>query len=633
MKTLQTHSVLLFVAGLLVGCPSENPLLVQPPAVADSMVVVCLSVVADGQGRRIVLGDTSVEVQPGERTGWLLLSRDSVHLQLWRGSELRKRFSLGLLRRMVHVIVVASYRGQDTVAVFLQPLGERRQHSTMRLLHVADDDALYGLQLGCPAPTPTSGWVSPLLESGPMELPSGEVVFSVVRSAGGEGQLMGSWQLLVEGREARSLLVWGRAGALRIGVLTEEQSVGGYLEEPQRVVDATAMVRVVNLSTEALMLFHGQDMVAADIAPRWVGTYERLRVCQAAFGDTLYVRSASGHTLTLVTSLEPFRRYTVIVMDSAGNLRGWVGTTESSGQARVRLVHAAPDKPAVRVVLGAMGSGRLRSGSVLAEGISFGYVTEPQELPLGMVPLMVQTVSFPNLLPAAALLQGGPSTSGLLCLLTEPRWSFGLGLAWIGDRAEGVSVTLLPEAIPVQLVQGLPEQAPAVTLTPVLTTVTMPYRTVLATALPQEGGILQLGAQQWTVVPRPDSLALLVLSGGEAGVELFRFSASRNWEGPWGAQRRFINVSDVAAVDVLLDTVIAGQRSEFVHIAGLPRGGASDFEVLALEYRFSFRFRDSRTGSILARADNISLPLGRRYSVIFVGTRTSGYAVLIHQEL
>lgn len=633
MRVLKTHILLLAVSALLGGCPSENPLLVQPPPAVDSMVVACLSVVVDGQARRIVLGDTSVEVRPGERTSWFVMPRDSLQLQLWRGAELRGRFPLRLLRRMVHLVVLTSRPGRDTVAVFLQPLDVRQRRSTVRLLHVADDDALYGLQLGCPASVPTSGWVSPLLESGPLEVSSGEEVFSVVRSVGGMQQLVGSWRLTAAEGTPRSVVVWGAQGALRIGVLADDQPTVQRLEEPQRVVDATARVRVVNISTESVTLLHGQDVVAAGIAPRRVGAYEPLRVCQGVSGDTLLVRSATGGTLVLLTSLEPFRHYTVVVMDSAGYLQGWVGTTEPSGQAQARLLHAAPDAPAVRVVVGAMGSGRLRSGSVLAEGISFGRVTEPQELPTGVVPLMVQTVALPSFLPAAALLECAPDMSGLLCLLAEPAWRFGLGLAWIHDRAENVAIEFLAEAVPVQLVQGLPGQVPTVTVTPVLRGVAVPYRTVLATALPRDGGMLQLGAQQWRLIPALDSLGLVVLSAGESGAELFRFSAPRSWEGPWGAQRRFLNASDVPAVDVLLDTVIAGQRSEVVHITGLPRGGASGFEVLTLEYRFSFRFRDSRTGAILARADNISLPLGRRYSVVFVGSRMWGYAVLIHQEL
>jgi len=31
--------------------------------------------------------------------------------------------------------------------------------------------------------------------------------------------------------------------------------------------------------------------------------------------------------------------------------------------------------------------------------------------------------------------------------------------------------------------------------------------------------------------------------------------------------------------------------------------------------------------------DNVLLPLGRRYSLIFVGSRAAGYSMVVHQEL
>jgi|GEM_PF-1277086 len=627
--------VLVF-SGLLAGCPSENPALVQPPDSVDSMVVMLLSVVPDGVVRQVEMGDTAIELRPGERTSLFLMNRDSLRLRLFRLGQQTGQFPLRLLRRMRHLVVITSRQGRDTCAVFLQPLDISPQE-TIRLLHVADDEALYGLQLGCAQIPPTSGWVGPLLESGPLSLPVGRnVVLSILRLSGTQHQLLGSWELASGEGSSRSLVVWGSQGDIRVGVLEEEQVAPRKLVEPPRLVHATSAVRLLNLSREPLTLFHlpGGAVVATGIVPRSVGAYTDVPVCREVMGDTFLVRSASGRTVLLVGGLEPFRRYTVVVADSGEQLWGWFGTTDGtvSGKAQARLLHAAFHIPTVRVVLGAMGTGQVQSGRVVAEGFSFGSVTDVQEFPLGNVPLMVQTVQLPSFFPAAAFLECVPGVSGLLCLLPEPAWYSGLGIAWVDDRAENEAVRLLSEGAPVQLMQGVPGPPLRVSFLPALVEVGIPYRTVLATAIPREGTSLRIGAREWRIHMPADSIGLLVAIPG-ADVELFCFSSPRRWEGPWGAQRRFINASDVAAVDVVIDTVVSGQRSEVVRISALARGAASFFELLPVEYRFSFRIRDSQTRNVLARVDNILLPLGGRFSIIFAGTRADGYVVLVHQEL
>jgi hypothetical protein len=126
---------------------------------------------------------------------------------------------------------------------------------------------------------------------------------------------------------------------------------------------------------------------------------------------------------------------------------------------------------------------------------------------------------------------------------------------------------------------------------------------------------------------------LLVLAGTAQQPELFWAAAPRLWSGELVAQRRFLNASDVPAIEILVDTLVAGERREQPLISGLQRGQSTPFQTISMEYRFGLRIRSAGDGTLLARLDNVLLPLGRRYSLIFVGSRAAGYSMVVHQEL
>jgi hypothetical protein len=434
----------------LGGCPSENPFLLEPPRTADIMLVAVLSVASDGQSRRVVLGDTSVELLPGERTGVWVVVRDSLPLRVFRGEQLTAHQTVRFLRQMLHLLVVTTVGGRDTVGVFLQPLG--LPGGSLRLLNVAATGNFYGLQFGCPNAPLVTGWIGPVGESAPVAVPFGRpFVVTVVEEAGNGPKVRGSWRLRLDRESLYSLLVWGAAGTVRVGLLDERQMGAQRLQEPEPVEGAVARVRLLNLSSEVLTLVHrasGQT-IAADVVPRWVSSYVPVPACIGIERDSFWVTTASGRTHAVTASLEPFRDFTLVVADSASQLWGWIGRTElpASGRAWVRLLHGVWGAPPVRIVLGAMGSGeRFTSGIVLSEGMLFGDVSEPVPLStFGEVPLLLQERDFPNTVLSTALSPFAPEQSGLLCVVPDSLRPFGIGLAWVSDEAENTAVSPLPE--------------------------------------------------------------------------------------------------------------------------------------------------------------------------------------------
>ncbi|MDW7996421.1 MAG: hypothetical protein RMJ46_01920 [Bacteroidota bacterium] len=604
------------------------------------MLVALLSVVPDGEIRQVFVGDTVLELRPGERTAAMLVTKDSLEVRVMRGGEVSARKTLRLLRRMFHLIVVtASVEGHDTVGTFLQPFDERRGGSVLRLVHVAATADLYGMQLGCPNAQSPVALVRRLSESSPIVVPGEhEIVLSVIESQAGSRRALGAWWLRPQRGRAYSLLVWGTAGKVRVGLVEDTRMTAHPVQQLDAVERATAAIRVLNLTAGSVTVMRRStgESLAMGLEPRQAGSYVTVSACMEAQADSFMVQTSWGQVLTLGGVLEPFQRYTIALMDSAGVLRGWLGQTAgraAENMPRARILHAAPEMPSVQVVIGGIGVGNMNSGRVAVDNIGFGAVSAELELPSGIVPLLVQGKGFPGTLLAVTLLELTVGKVGLLCLVSAASAHYGLGMAWIDAHAENTEVSLLPEGLPLQLLQGIPYQRLVVSLPPVLSAVPLPYRGSVATVLPSSGSVLSVGGRAWELTASPDSLPLLVFSGTMHSPELFRFTAPRRWIGEWSAQRRFINASDVPEVDVVIDTVVAGQRSEHVLFRRLPQAAASPFERILLEYRLSFRIRASGTDVVLARVDNVSFPLGGRYSVIFVGNRTDGYGVIVHQEL
>jgi hypothetical protein len=602
------------------------------------MLVAVLSVAPDGTSRTVVVGDTALELRPGKRTAAFLVSGDSLPVRVFQGQRQTAYMTLRPLRRMVHtVIVTSSPNGRDTIALTLQPLDLSGQGSTLRLLNVVAGEAQYGLRLGCPNAPTVTGYVGWLGESAPVGVaPLQETVFSLVAMTAGIPSVLGTWRMVPQRGRAYSLVVWGAGAQPRVGVLDDLQLAAQELWEPPHVTAASAEVRVLNVSGASINVVHRPSgaVVESGLAAWHVGAYRSVSVCTGAQADSFLVRTVSGAELVVEASLQPFQRYTLVVTDSAGQLRAWLGNVAEqpdSGVPVARFLHAAAGIGAIRVVIGGMGQGSFSSGRVLVEGLTFGEVSPVMQLPLGSVPLLVQSPPELGAFLLATLAEFPSARSGLFCLV--PTGAEGVGIAWVEDDREMAPVTVLPNAAPLQLVQAIPGEPVTLDIAPVMTAVPLAYRTAVVTAIPWEGTTVATGGWRWTVAVEPDSVPLLVLAGSASAPQLMRFAASLRWSSPGEAQRRFINASDVPAIDVVIDTVVAGQRSENVLYRGLPRGVASPFERILLEYRLSFRITDTQTGVVLARVDNALFPLGRRYSVIFAGNRANGYSVIVHQEL
>ena len=620
-------------AAFLAGCPSENPLLLEPPRSADSMLVYALAALPDGGTCKWIVGDSlRFQLSSGERSQWWLGWADSLSVQLERGGEVTLRQRVRLVRRTVHCLVLASLGGRDTLEVFLAPLEAIPPgYAGVRLINaVADTTLRYELRIGCPNSPQRGSPLAFLQKSPPMLVPAGQELAITVLEYGVRSRSLGTWKLLPAGGRLYTIVLYGTPSALRIGI-DEGTAAAGWLSAPQPLGEVRSAVRVVNLSSWELRvqkLPEGIELGAA-LQPMAVGGYAEFPVCIAEGGDTLEIQPSAGEPIRLVAALEPLRRYSLVVMDSAGVLRAILLPHQSASGAQLQCVHAAAQLGRVRITLGAVGTGALQVGRVLAEELGYGGAAPATSVPTGLLPLVLQSAALPSAMLSSMLVPVDAGHS-LLCLLPAPSE---MRAALVKESAQGQPIEELPEGLPVQLLQAIPGEPLRLSLQPVLEDVPIAYRTTVTTVLPREGGALQLGAARWSVRGAADSVYLFVLAGTAQQPELFRAAAPRLWSGELVAQRRFLNASDVPAIDIFVDTLVAGERREQPLISGLQRGQGTPFQTIPAEYRFGLRIRSAGDGTLLARLDNVLLPLGRRYSLIFVGSRAAGYSMVVHQEL
>ena len=105
------------------------------------------------------------------------------------------------------------------------------------------------------------------------------------------------------------------------------------------------------------------------------------------------------------------------------------------------------------------------------------------------------------------------------------------------------------------------------------------------------------------------------------------------------ATRRFINASDLENVTITnspkLNFDFQGNL-ENVEFENLLPDTESPLTTTNLSQRLSFFFWDKKAseskGNLVKSATNLSLPLGKNYSIILVGDIKNGYEVIITQE-
>ena len=163
-----------------------------------------------------------------------------------------------------------------------------------------------------------------------------------------------------------------------------------------------AMVRVAHFSPDApaVDVYVNDDRVLSGVKYKTVSKYLEL----PAGSYDLAVRPAgaaasSDPVIEATAKVKTGNAYTVAAVGALADIKGQIFgddlSAPGSGKAKVRVIHAAPEVPAVDVAV--------KGGPTLFEGARFPSATDYAEVAAGTYPLQVKAASGGDVLLAASL--------------------------------------------------------------------------------------------------------------------------------------------------------------------------------------------------------------------------------------
>lgn len=93
-------------------------------------------------------------------------------------------------------------------------------------------------------------------------------------------------------------------------------------------------------------------------------------------------------------------------------------------------------------------------------------------------------------------------------------------------------------------------------------------------------------------------------------------------------RRRFFNASpDIENVGIFNDSA----RKNIV-VSELRYGNSSKIETVRLERKFSLVFFNNSNNKIVSQFNDIFLSFGKNYTLVFTGTESKGFSLIVVQE-
>lgn len=656
MKTIL--SALIFsalAASLWLGCASENPNLVNPPSGLDSIYVRLINFTNDGQSRSLSLAGTVVTrpVVPSASSETLTSPSDSAIITiLVNGTEeyrpkTRLRFSRTSFQTIVALpssVTAPVKRAVDTlIALYSSYHPENNnENATVRMMNcISDSVSRYSLRLGCANGTEIAFDNGYRSQSSQQELPPGQVGITLVRRGADSVQALDLFECTISPRGAYTFFV--HAGTLSgkptLYLLDERDNSPAALKELLPIPERTASIRTVNLSKSSVDVerLTGQSFqsITKNLSAGSVTDYTVITACESFSLDSFAV-TPSGSAITAVaeTSLEALKRYTLLALDNSTPkpaiiVPQFTTAPVAAGKALVRVVNAMPRQTSITVSLGAYTDPTqttgFSSGTILATRLSDGTYSEQTAITAGELPITVFTSASPAglLFSTVALLES--QKKYLLVLWMDNQVT---RCALIEESQASGTAQLLEHGAFVEIVHANSAQEKIVCgLNRVVSNASLFYGNSLATVLPAGSHTLtSSGGVSLTISASSDS-SVLALITGSSNSDVLLFSTPKGNVKSGQSVQRYINACrEMPEVFVTRDSL----NGLPIFSTSIPYRSKAD-TLINYERRTTLVFSNPATKEELYRVENVSLPLGKNYSIIFVGSNKK-YNAIIQQE-
>jgi len=635
------------------GCASENPNLVNPPSGLDSIYVRLVNFTNDNQLRSLALAGVvqTAPVAPLATSATISSPSDSaiITILLNGTEEYRPKSRLRFTRTSFQTLVALpssstspAKRALDTLIALYSPYHNENNtdNASVRMMNcIADSGNRYSLRLGCANGSEIAFDNGYRSQSSIQELPPGQVGITLVERSDDSTKALDLFECTLSPSGAYTFFVLKSASNKpTLYLLDERENSASAMRELVPIPERTASIRAVNLSKSSIDAerITGQTFqtISTNLTSGSITDYIPVSACESFSVDTFAV-APSGSAIVAIaeTTLEALKRYTLLAFDNstpkpAMIIPQFTTAPVAGGKAVVRVVNAMPRQTSVTVSLGAYTdptqSSGFSSGTILASRLGDGSYSEQTFVTAGELPITVFTSGSPAQLLFSTVAQLDAQKKYLLVLWSDNQIT---KCALIEETQVGGSAQLLGHGAFAEIVHAQSGQEKIVCgFDRVVTNASLFYGNSLATVLPPGTRTLNSGGVSLSITASSDSTVLALITGNDASDILLFSSPAGNVKLGQSIQRYINACKDMPEVFVTRDSL----NGLPIFPTGIPYRSKAD-TLLNYERRTTLVFSNPATKEELYRVENVSLPLGKNYSIIFVGTNKK-YNAIIQQE-
>jgi len=476
------------------------------------------------------------------------------------------------------------------------------------------------------------------------EVYPGVAVFSVSGIKENVSSVIGTYQTILGERKAYSLIIYRDAVSPdALFLFIEEGDLTKNAERPFISVETrTADVRVINLSSSGIdvsVVNTGQTL-ASGLPTGQIGPVSTVPTCEGDRADVFKAIFSGGQTAEDSTSLTVRGKFSIITADSADAGRMIVTPTiqrpfGSVGKSVIRVINASSSSRSIVVSLGARSMPSAPNGIVagfsIARDVLFGRYSQPVSIESGLLPVTVTTSSSPTIVFDVTHANVLPDKNYDLIIYDEGST---IRTALVEDDQASLAVNPLFEAVFLRLVNGSVKQ-PSV---PIQVGLNLPsgtifYRNSIATTLPVGTVPYNINGVLGNFVFVNDQRTLAIYADGGGSPNVIQISTPPLTPVSGFTSRRVVNATeDLRLVSVCIDSVpkVSGIGD---HLAkDVAYGTTSAVSTSDRDSRRTYYVYDSETLAKLYTFPEQLAPMGNNYTFIVVGSKESGYEVIVSQE-
>ncbi|NLO19510.1 MAG: hypothetical protein GX121_06490 [Ignavibacteria bacterium] len=647
-------SLLFALLILFTSCIEENPNLVNPPPQTESVRVRFLNYASDGLARRLFVSEEvkTTTTSVGEISPAVMPDLDSsfAHIELDGQQEYVTARKMRYTRATNYTMIglpspdnSPDYKPLDSIIVLttLTIYEVEKNISYLKVFNaIPDTTSTYTLTLGCPNGEAIAGGLAYRGVSPGIELKYGAYAVSLIKNAMGKQEILGLYSIdLIDQMQYCLIIKRSNEGKEEIWLLDELNSTTTNLSKANELPQRVTSIRAVNFSSSSVSIKKEDEFVANGLQSNRISSYSDLSACETNYQDTLKIFIGSEEKSNASASLEVLEKYTAFVFDSDSSKASFTILAEPfklyenlTGKAIVRVINFAYNLPGLTFSLGARDNSSAplaySSGEVLASALESGLISHPILIQAGMLPLTIFTSTQPAKYIFGANYELEAGKSYVIAFFHN---SAGENKCTIIEESEENSdVKFLEEASFVDIVHLYPgSQFAEISIPSLLSSVKIDFTTSLATVVPV--GINQVTINDKTVEfnAQVKNRNLLIAAGSKEELEILTIITKPMAATQDNYKRRFINAcKEHPSISVRIDCDTCSLVAD-----GVLYGRETAPETVGRERKISLFFIDAEENKLLQRLADLSLALGKNYSIIFgAGEKAKEYSIVVQQE-